>query len=588
MSDALVRKRVAIYARYSSALQNERSIEDQVRRCADHVRAAGGGVNEDLIFTDVAISAASLKRPGFEMMMKAVDERRVDAIVAEDLSRISRDLADSATLFKGLQYAGVPLIGVADGIDTSSKSAKLTFTVKSLVADLYLDELRDKTRRGLEGRCRAGYSTGGLPFGYRSEPDVAPDGRELGRRIVIDEAAAMIVRRVFDLYLAGHSYDGIARRFNAEHVPYARLKTKHRRKGWVASSVRAIIWNRAYVGEWSYNRREWRKVPGTNVRRPRERDASEMIVQNFPDRRIVPPEIWDRVRQRAAAVSARYKKDSRAGDTAPGHRTHYPLSGLLFCGACGAAMVIARGTSAAYYACGDHKKRGTCANRTLLREDVARTAILGGVCDALFTPAAIAFLRKRIVERLREVGRTGETDLQERLDRLRRTEDRIHWLIKFIADGDHSTYIRDTLKDLEAQARIDSAAIEALTQTLRAPVNLPTPEVLLDRARDLEKVLAADPLRAREALRAVFEDGRITVHPRADESYVAEGTFLPLIAIADPSAGARHGATTRRAEAFSMLSKTVTVSMKVVVARPPDRRRKARDETPIPEGDADE
>ena len=152
MSDALAHKRVAIYARYSSSLQSERSIEDQVRRCADFVRAAGGAVDDDLIFTDMAISAASLKRAGFEQMMKAVDEHRVDTIVAEDLSRISRDLADSATLFKRLQYAGVPLIGIADGIDTSSKSAKLTFTVKSLVADLYLDDLRDKTRRGLDSR----------------------------------------------------------------------------------------------------------------------------------------------------------------------------------------------------------------------------------------------------------------------------------------------------------------------------------------------------------------------------------------------------------------------------------------------------
>jgi DNA invertase Pin-like site-specific DNA recombinase len=62
------------------------------------------------------------------------------------------------------------LVGVADGVDTSGKEAKVTFTVKSLLSDMYLDELSDKTRRGLEGRALAGFSTGGRPLGYRSVP----------------------------------------------------------------------------------------------------------------------------------------------------------------------------------------------------------------------------------------------------------------------------------------------------------------------------------------------------------------------------------------------------------------------------------
>ena len=72
----------------------------------------------------------------------------------------ARDFADAAQIFKTLQYARVPLISVADGIDTSTKHAKLTYTIKSLVADLYLDDLRDKTLRGMEGRALAGFATG--------------------------------------------------------------------------------------------------------------------------------------------------------------------------------------------------------------------------------------------------------------------------------------------------------------------------------------------------------------------------------------------------------------------------------------------
>jgi DNA invertase Pin-like site-specific DNA recombinase len=90
--------RVAIYARYSSDNQREASIDDQVRRCRVHVEACGGTVTPELIFADHAVSGASLQRPAFEKMMAlaTAKQRGLDAIVTEDLSRITRDFADAA------------------------------------------------------------------------------------------------------------------------------------------------------------------------------------------------------------------------------------------------------------------------------------------------------------------------------------------------------------------------------------------------------------------------------------------------------------------------------------------------------------
>ena len=64
-------------------------------------------------------------------------------------------------------------------------------------------------------------------------------------------------------------------------------------------------------------------------------------------------------------------------------------------------------------------------------------------------------------------------------------------------------------------------------------MSLSAPDALLERAIDLERVLGADPLRAREALRGLFVDGRLTAHAQPDGSYVVEGTFLPLVAMRD-------------------------------------------------------
>src|SRR5262245_41531202 len=103
---------VAIYARYSSDRQDERSIDDQVRRCREYIAQQGGNPDAAKVFPDFAISGASLDRPGFEAMMASINAGSIKAIVTEDMSRISRDFADSALIFKRLQFKQVPLVGV--------------------------------------------------------------------------------------------------------------------------------------------------------------------------------------------------------------------------------------------------------------------------------------------------------------------------------------------------------------------------------------------------------------------------------------------------------------------------------------------
>jgi len=175
---------VAVYARYSTSNQREARIEDQVRRCREYVERAGGNVRNEHLFLDMAISGASLVRPGFEAMMDLASKRPPPfaVIVTEDLSRISRDFADSASFFRRLKYLDVPLIGVDDGIDTSAANGKMAYALKAIVSEVQLDDIRAKTLRGLEGRAHAGYSTGGLPYGYRSVPVTDGYGKIIGHR----------------------------------------------------------------------------------------------------------------------------------------------------------------------------------------------------------------------------------------------------------------------------------------------------------------------------------------------------------------------------------------------------------------------
>ncbi len=521
---------VFIYARYSSTLQNERSIEDQVRRCREFIAQHGGKPEDAQVFADYAVSGASLDRPGFESMMVAVNDGRGRAIITEDMSRVSRDFADSAQIFKQLQFRKVPLVGVADGIDTSTKHAKLSFTVKSLVADMYLDDLRDKTLRGLEGRALAGFATGNVAYGFHTVP-VEEGGRVVGNKIEIHPRESIVIRRIFEESRTGRSYAAIASGLNRERIPSPRVGSRHKCFGWGASTIRAILYNERYAGVWRFKQRQWVKVPGTNRRQPQTRNAADVMTMERPELRIIEASVWTEVQARLAAVRRNYTKRKREGGIVR-KPTKYLLSGLLVCAQCGAPMSISAGSNAAYYRCQGNRTKGTCPNRVSVREDVARRRVLKGIQEYMLSDEGIAQFRKRIAEELRDYSRNLEARRKERVERVARTEDKIRGLVEFIATGDRSEYVVATLRDLEAFVRSEKAALAELAQEANRPLRLPSIEEVTMAATDLEARLNEDPEIGREALRRWLHDGRIVVD-QGPEGPTAQAELLPLMVLID-------------------------------------------------------
>src|SRR5262249_57353062 len=97
-------------------------------------------------------------RPGYQQLLKAAfaTPPAFDIILVEDLSRLTRDTAELLRLYRRLQLRRIEIVGVSDGIATGRQGAKVQLTVKGLVNELYLDDLREKTHRGLAGRVAHG------------------------------------------------------------------------------------------------------------------------------------------------------------------------------------------------------------------------------------------------------------------------------------------------------------------------------------------------------------------------------------------------------------------------------------------------
>ncbi len=527
---------VAIYARYSSANQNERSIDDQVRRCREHIVINGGDPEAAKVFADFAISGASLDRPGFEAMMSAVNAGAIKLIVTEDMSRMSRDFADSAMIFKRLQFRRVPLVGVADGIDTSALGAKMAFTLKSLMSDMYLDDLRDKTLRGLEGRALAGFATGNVAYGFHTVPVLDAHGAVTGNRIEVHEAEAEIIVRIFRESRDGRSLTTIAHGLNADGIASPRVGTRHKNFGWGSSTIRAILYNERYAGTWKFKERQWVKVPGTNKRQPRARNASEVMTTERPELRIIDRDLWQEVQARLKSVKARYTNGARRmrGELTF-KRAPYLLSGILVCRSCGAPMSMMGGLKYRYYRCQANKTKGigVCSNSRSVREDIMRPQILDTIRERLLAPEGVAYVRKRAAEELRDYSKKVDAELRERKERLKRTVEKMAGLADFIAGGERSQYIVTTLRDHETFATQEREAIEQLEDQARRPIHLPSIEAVESQVLQLDDRLKQDPESAREQLRRWLKDGSIRLGPREDGEIVAEGALLPLMVIED-------------------------------------------------------
>ncbi len=533
---------VAIYARFSSALQSERSVDDQVRRCREYLALHGSDPDAAKVFADFAISGASLERPGFEAMMAAVNKGTIKVVVTEDLSRISRDFADSAMIFKKLQFKQVPLIGIADGIDTSTVGAKMAFTFKSLMSEMYLDDLRYKTLRGLEGRALQGYATGNVAFGFHTVPVTNERGDVLGNKIEIHEAEAKIIRRIFRESCDGRSLTTIAHGLNNDAIPSPRVGTRHTRFGWGSSTIRAILYNERYIGVWKFKERQWVKVPGTNRRQPRARNAADVMRQLRPELAILDRELWEAVQQRLATTKLRYTANGGMRGELTYKRAPYLLSGLLVCRACGAPMTMMGSDRYRYYRCQANKTKGphVCKNERSLREDIVRPQILDEIRARLLSPDGALEMRRRVAKQLGERSKQIDADLRERRDRLARTKEKMAGLVDYIAGGDRSPYVVKTLHDHEAFSESEQREIAVLEAEAKTPISLPAPADVERVVRDFDVHLKKDPEAAQQQLRRWLKDGRIRVGPREDGQIVGEGDLLPLFVVESSQAPKRN------------------------------------------------
>lgn len=472
-------KRAAIYARFSTELQSDRSIEDQVALCREFAKRSNFQVVG--LYDDRARSGASmLGRTGLMDLLSDAREHAFDVVVVEALDRISRDQEDLAGIFKRLSFGGIEIVAVHDG-----KADIVQVGIRGLVGALYLSDLAHKVRRGMAGVVRDGRHAGGRAYGYRPVP-----GKPGEMEIVEEEAA--IVRRIFEERAAGDVARTIAARLNDERV--APPRGQFWRGGTISGNhkrANGILNNEVYRGQLVWNRVRMVKAPDTGKRVSRENPESEWQRVEAPHLRIVSDELWQ-----AAHGKMRY--------TATPHKrkTKRLLTGLLRCGCCGAGMSmkdIHRGTIRIM--CSQAKEAGACTNRRAY--------------DLLD-------IESRVVRNLREQLGSREA-------------------IELYVRAYNDEIVRGTSEAAAARARAEvllNDAQRALDRTVEGLVRGRISEEEADRLLpDLRK--ERDRLKAEVA--ALDEPPKlVTLHPAAVDAYLAKVDRLAAALAGDPGSMIEH------------------------------------------------
>ena len=490
--------RAVVYARYSSDNQRDASIEDQVRICRERIDRE----NWSLVatYTDHAISGASRLRPGYQKLLEDARAGSFDVVVAEALDRLSRDQEDVAGLYKQLGFCSIKLVTISEG-----EISELHVGLKGTMNALYLKDLAQKTRRGLEGRVRAGRSGGGNAYGYDVVREVDAQGEPVRGGRSINEAEAAVVRRIFGEFAAGTSPTAIARKLNTQNIPGPRGRP------WGDSTIRGhalrrtgILHNELYVGRLVWNKQRYVKDPHTSKRLARLNPESEWVIQDLPELRIVDNALWEKVRTRLGDIreSPRVAKarESRFWER---RRARHLLTGLVRCGCCGSALAA---VGRDYLACPSARSRGTCDNRKGIRRDHLEALVLTGLKERLMQPDLVKEFVTAFNEEINRGRHDVELAIEARRRELARVVAKLEGLTNAIADGLRTPGLLRTLEGLEAQkAEIERAIDAAPAPAPRIHPNVA--ELYRRKVENLHAALGADDTRAEAAdiLRGLIE-----------------------------------------------------------------------------------
>ena len=494
----------ALYIRLSKEDENEGpsgSVTNQQSLLHAFVREHRLDVYDTYI--DDGWSGTSFDRPGFQRMLRDIEAGRVNMVITKDLSRLGRDyIMTGHYMERYFPEKRVRYISLLDGVDTGIESSANDITpFRAIMNDMYAKDISKKIKSVKHDKQRKGEFIGGKPmYGYRMHPSEK-------NRIVIDEDAAPVVRRIFAMALAGSSCRQVAVRLNEEGVlspaAYAGLTLSCHGPysgQWSSERITAMLKNETYIGNMVQGRTARISYKTKKCLR---RQPEQWVVVEHTHEPLIDPETFRKVQ---LMVNSRRNTRSRTYD--------FLLKGLIFCHECGYPLAVmnrrnAAGEDRLFFVCRTYQrftKAGVCSCHSIKEQTVTEAVIerTREVCEAYLNPERLRPIAAAAVAASGRVdGREEELSaLHARIDSMTAHLDRMYMdrLNGLLADVDFERLYR--------RIKAERTALEEKLRELEAQKKNPVP--IEDRARELVQQFLHCAFTSRELLVSLIERIELT------------------------------------------------------------------------------
>jgi len=456
---------VAIYIRLSREdgdKEESDSVGNQRKLLTEYVAK-----KEDFIVYDTYIddgySGTNFNRPSFQRMIADIEDGKVNCVVVKDLSRFGRDYIDTGRyLERYFPELGVRFISVTDSIDSMKQAYDMLLPIKNIFNEQYARDISKKIQATVKSKQKAGEFIGAFTsYGYKKSPVNK-------NKLVIDDYAADVVRRIFSLYIQGYGKQKIAKLLNAEGIlcpaEYKKVNGENYKNCnrlesttyWSYSTINSILHREMYVGN---------MVQGTKHQRMRSKQKKMpkedwIIVENTHEP-IIDKETWDK-------AQSLLLKRTRELDLETNKNI---FAGFVKCGDCGRAMAKnmwrrADGSKTYSLYCGTYKRNGKqyCTPHTLpmaVLEDIVLNdlkAIVHSVDDLKELVQSQSFTASKV----KKITDTELSKVKAELERVKKLKKSIYedYRDELISKEEFLSYREDYLKKEE----LYSKQIEALEE----------------------------------------------------------------------------------------------------------------------------
>ena len=306
------KRRTAAYARVSTDSEEQlTSYSAQVDYYTNYIKSRDDWEFVS-VYTDEGITGTNTKhREGFKRMVADALAGKIDLIVTKSVSRFARNTVDSLTTVRQLKEKGVEIYFEKENIWTLDSKGELLITIMSSLAQEESRSISENCTWGQRKRFADGKVT--VPFKRFLGYDRGPDGN-----LVLNKDEAVIIHRIYSMFLQGMTPHGIAARLTADGIKSPGGKDK-----WNAGAVRSILTNEKYKGD-ALLQKSYTVDFLTKKKKVNEGEIPQYYVEGNHEA-IIQPEVFELVQQ-----ELKRRKQGRGP-----HSGVHLFSGKIRCGQCG-------------------------------------------------------------------------------------------------------------------------------------------------------------------------------------------------------------------------------------------------------------